>query len=248
MKKTIAGVISCVLLTVCAAWGQNAMQFYDLGLKSSMTQRKIDYFTRALELDPNLSAAYEKRGMLYYFQENYTGTIQDFQKAADLKPFNSETYVMLGLAYTKLGNLDEAIANFSRAIELDAQGAGAYGYRSEALRLNGMIDESIQDASSAIKLGGRGPIIGRAYTTRSKAYRELGHNELADADFKKALKLDPDHYKYSMLTSTELLADWAGESSSLKSVGRMGAALIVALAFVVIFKLAFPAPRKDNDS
>ena len=248
MRKAIAGVICYVLLTACTVWGQDAMQFYDLGIKSSMTQRKIDYFTKALELDPNLSAAYEKRGMLYYFQENYTGTIQDFQKVAYLKPFHSETYVMLGLAFTNQGNLDEAIANLSRAIELDDQGAGAYSHRSEAFRLNRMIEEAIQDSTRAIKLGGSGPIIGRAYTTRSKAYRELGHNELADADFKKASKLDPENYMYRMLTSTELLADWASESSSLESVGWMGVALIVALLFVVIFKLTMSTPKKDDDS
>ena len=174
MKKAIAGVICYLLLTVCTAWGQDAMQFYDLGIKSSITKRKIDYFTRALELDPNLYAAYEKRGMLYYFQEKYPETIQDFQKVAYLKPFNSETYVMLGLAFMKQRNLDEAIANLSRAIELDAEGAGAYSHRSEAFRLNGMIEEAVQDSTRAIKFGGSGPIIGRAYTTRSKAYRELG--------------------------------------------------------------------------
>ena len=248
MRKAIAGVISYMLLTAFTVWGQDAMQFYDLGLKSSMTRKKIGYFTKALELDPNLSAAYEKRGMLYYFQENYPGTIQDFEKVANLKPFDSETYVMLGLAFMKQGNLDEAIANLSRAIELDAQGAGAYSYRSEAFRLNGMIEEAIQDSTRAIKLGGRGPNIGRAYTTRSKAYRELGQNELADADFKKALKLDPEKYMYNMLTSTELLADWASESSSLKSVGWMGVALIAALLFVVIFKLTMSTPKKDDDS
>lgn len=53
---------------------------------------------------------------------------------------------------------------------------------------------------------------------------------------------------YSMLTSTELLADWASESSRLESVGWMGAALIVALVFVVIFKLALSIPRKDDDT
>lgn len=248
MRKALVGVIIYLLIPACTAWGRDAVHFYDLGLKTSMAYKKIDYFTKAIELDPGLTEAYEKRGMLYYFQENYPETIQDFQKVAYLKPFNSETYVMLGLAFMKQGNLDEAIANLSRAIELDAQGAGAYSHRSEAFRLNGMIEESIQDSTRAIKLGGSGPTIGRAYTTRSKAYRELGQNELADADFKKALKLDPDHYMYSMLTSTELLADWASESSRLESVGWMGAALIVALVFVVIFKLALSIPRKDDDT
>ena len=247
MKKVIVGFISCLLITIAAAWGQDAMRFYDLGLTNSMAYKKVHYFTKALELDPGLTEAYEKRGMLYYFQGKYTETIQDFQKVAELKPFDSGADIMLGLAFTKLENYDEAISRFTRAIVLNPQLTRAYSHRSEAKRLKGMIDDAIQDATRAIELGGSERIIGKAYTTRSKAYRELGHIEQADADFKKALKLDPEQYKYSMLTSTELLAESASETSLPKSVGWMGAALIVALLFVVIFKLTISSPRKDDD-
>jgi len=246
MKKTLIGVMGFLLVASCTAWAQEAIQLYNLGLKSSMAYKKIHYFTQALELDPELSEAYEKRGMLYYFQGKYNQTIHDFKKVAELTPFASEPYHMLGLAYIKLENVDEAIVNLTQAIKLDPTNSTAYSYRSEAYFKKGMIEEAIRDSGKAIELGGRGPIIGKAYSIRSKAYRKLGQSQLAEADFNKALKLDPDYYVYTFATSTELLASWAGESGQLKRVSWMGAALIIAIFFVVIFKLAFPPPKKDE--
>ncbi len=248
MRKALIGAFSYLLIATCSAWGQDAMYFYHLGLKSSITPTKIKYFTEALELDPGLSAAYKKRGILYYFQEEYTEAINDLHRVIELKSFESEAHLMLGLAYMKKGDVDEAVANLNRAIELDPKLADTYGYRSELYRLKGMIEDAIEDATRVIELGGSEPTIGRAYTVRAKAYRELGRSEQAEADFKKASKLDPEYYMYSMLTSTELLAGWASESSNLKNVGWMGAALIVTVLFVVIFKLTISAPKKDDDN
>ncbi len=248
MRKALVVVIIHFFITTYTVWGQDAMHFYDLGLKSTITYKKIHYFTKALELDPGLTEAYEKRGMLYYFQEKYTETIQDFQRVAELKPFDSGVDIMLGLAFMQLENYDEAISHFTRAIELDPQLASAYSHRSEANRLEGLFEEAIRDATMAMELGGSERIIGGAFTTRSKAHRELGQIDRADADFKKALKLDPEQYKYSMLTSTELLAESASEVSLPKRVSWMGAFLIVALLFVIIFKLTISAPqKKDHD-
>ncbi len=248
MRKILVGVISYLLFTTYFAWGQDAIHFYNLGLNSSMTYKKIHYFTKALELDPKLSAAYEKRGTLYYFQEKYTKTLRDFQSLAELKPFEPETYIMLGLAYMKKENYNEAIASLTRATELDAQSADAYSYRAEAHQLKGMAEETIQDATNAIELGVNDQAAGRAYTARAKVYRKLGQSELADLDFKKALSLDPAFYIYTIASSTEFLADSASENSDLKRVSWMGAALIIALLFVVVFKLTFSAPKKNDDN
>jgi len=173
--------------------------------------------------------------------------IQDFLKVADFKPFEPEAYVLLGLAYLKTENYDKAIANLTRALELDPQLLDAYSYISEVYRLKGMTAEAIRNSTKAIELGSTGPVIGRAYSTRAKAYRSLGENEMADEDFKKALRLDPEYYKYTLFTVTEYLADSASESSSLKSMGRSGLFLICALFFVAIFKLALPTPQKKDE-
>ena len=178
MRKTLVIAISYLLFASYTAWGQDAMHFFNLGLNSSMAYNKIHFFTKALELNPKLSEAYEKRGMLYYLQGKYTKTIQDFQRVIELKPFESEGYMMLGTAYMQKEDYDEAIANLTYAIEVDPNLASAYGYRAEAYRLKGMAEEAIQDSTKVIEIGGSERTIGKAYTTRSKAYRELGQSEL----------------------------------------------------------------------
>ena len=167
MKEIIVATLAYLGLTATVAWGQEAMQFYNRGLKSSLAYEKIEYFTTALELNPKLAAAYEKRGMVYYYQGKYNRAIQDFLRVTELEPFDPEAYRMLGLAYVEIGNLDEAIANFTRATKLDPQLASAFSHRAEAYRVKGMAVEAIQDSTKAIELGGAKQTIGRAYATRA---------------------------------------------------------------------------------
>lgn len=247
MKQRLIYVVSLLLIARGIAWADEAIRFYNLGVESSMAYKKIEYFNKALKLDPDMTEAYKKRGLLFYYQEKYAQTIHDFKKAAEQNPLDTMPLHMLSLAYLKLGNIDEAVLILRRWIQLDPMDAAAYSYRSEAYFLKGMIGEAIKEADKAIKLGGKGPIMGKAYAIRSKAYRTLGQNQLADADFNKALTLNPEYYIYTFATSTEFLADLAGKSSDLKRVGRMGVALIAVLFVVVIFKLTLSPPRKDGD-
>jgi len=59
----------CIFILVwplmAKAHGMDAMAYFNLGLKSTMTKKKINYFSKALELNPLLAEAYEKRGILY---------------------------------------------------------------------------------------------------------------------------------------------------------------------------------------
>ena len=249
MKKLLATIIVLMCYITVPAWGYDAAHFYNLGLDSTMTNTKINYFTRAIELNPALSAAYEKRGMLYYYQEHYTEAIRDFLKVIKLNPDNAIGYTMLGVAYFKTNDYDSAVSNLTRAIELKHELAEPYGYRAETYRLMARANLAVQDATRAIEIGGNKRIIGKAYSTRAKAYRELGENERAEADLKKAVNLDPVYDIYRSFTTTEFLADSASRSSSVKSVGRMGAIGLIAIFFVMIFKLTLPPPKKsDEDS
>ena len=246
MKKLLTLIIILVCCIAGPAWGYDATYFYNLGLDSTMSNTKINYFTRAIELNPELSAAYEERGMLYYFQEHYTKMIRDFLKVTKLSPDNTNGYTMLGVAYLKKDDYDSAVSNLTRAIELKPKLADAYGYRAEAFRLKGMLVPAVQDATRAIEIGGNKRTIGKAYSTRAKAYREVGEVERAEADLKRAINMDPVYDIYRSFTTTEFLADSAGRSGSIKGIGRMGAAMIAAIFLVLIFKLTLPAPKKKK--
>jgi Tfp pilus assembly protein PilF len=247
--REISGLLVLViyiLISVCPAWGQDATRFFNLGLQSSMVNKKIHYFTKALELNPRLAIAYDKRGRFYYFQENYDKMMYDFYKFTALRPANPEGYRMLGLAHMRLGNLDVAIDKFSQAVELEPKLASAYGYRAEAYLLKGFPEKAIRDATRTIEIGTAQPTIGRAYTVRSKAYRQLGQEDMAAADFDKAYDLDPENYGYKYFTITNYLASFTNDSSYIGpgDMRRLGLIGVIAVLAALIFKLVLPTPRK----
>lgn len=248
MKKILVSLIISVLFAAYPARGEESMDFYKLGLESSMFNKKIHYFTKALELNPRLAAAYAKRGRIYYFQEKYGEMLDDFRRYSALTPSDPEGYGMIGLAQLKLGNFTQAITELSRAIELDPSLASAYLHRSEAYYHRGFFKQAVEDSTKAISLGKVQSIIGKAYTVRSKANRQLGQEDLADEDFNKAYVLDPANYSYRYFTITNYLASFASDSNYIpsKDVSRLGLIGIIVLLFVLIFKLALPTPRKDD--
>lgn len=215
----------------------NAMDYFDYGIKSSMTSDKIEYFTKALELDPELAAAYERRGMLYYFQEKYDKVIQDFNSYIELAPAKGEAYRMLGMGYLKSGMYRPAINNFTRAIEIKPEHVHAHAYRAEAYRLNGKYDEAIIDATRAIKLRGDLRAISDAYRTRAKVYQKIGRNELVNADIDAAWQVDPR------------VPIWWRELvmyASPEDMRRVAPIVVIVIAFVLIFGIKLKPPEKDE--
>jgi len=213
------------------------MDYYNLGLKGSMTRKKIELFTKALALNPKLAAAYEQRGLLYYFQGKYDKVIQDYQTYLDLAPEKAGAYRMLGLGYLKNGDYAPAIAHFSRAIELEPQHPAGYAYRAEANLLSGKDEEAIRDSTAAVELRGDTRARSEAYKTRARVYRKMGFMDLAYADTRSAWESDPRWsfwsrywYKYASL-------------EELRGAGLIG---IIALAFVLIFGLKLKPPNKDD--
>lgn len=237
MKRIIIATLAYIVMTTSVAWAQDAMYFYQRGMESSLANRRIAYFTKALEKNPSLVEAYEKRAIHYYFQRRYAKAIQDYSKIIELKPEGAEAYLMRGSAQLKAGEAELAISNLSRAIELDPRAASAYGYRAEAYRLKGMAEEAVLDSTKAISLRGDERTTARAYATRAKAHQQLGHEEQSDADFNKSVELDPRYVLIRYLTGT----------SSLEGVRRMGLMGIITICFIIIFQISLRAPKKKGE-
>ncbi len=247
------------------------MDFYNLGLKSSLAYKKIEYFTKAIQLDPYLVEAYEKRAIHYYFRRWFDNAIQDYTRVVELKPHKVDAHLMLGRAHLWKGKglgikgeinnlishlrkrrvpedneaLERAIESFTRAIELDPQLASAYSYRAEAYRIKGMTKLAFRDATTAIQLRGDQRSTAKAYATRARIYQQMGQNELSEANFRKSIELDPYVSDFPPL-HVPLIHPGFGNTSSPKPVGRMGFFGIIILLFVVIFKMTLPAPEKRD--
>jgi len=218
------------------AFEGNAMEYFNLGLKSSMANEKINYFTTALDLNPRLADAYEKRGLYYYFQEKYDKVIEDFTNYIRLVPDKADAYRMLGMAYLKIGTYEEAIANFGKAINLEPDMSEALSYRAETFRLSGQLSEALEDSEKAIALEGNLQILSDVYRTRGKVYQELGQDKSANANFKKAVEIDPRYVFYRYLSGY----------ADLEDVSKAGLFGMIGVAFVFIFGFRLKPPRKDE--
>jgi DNA-binding SARP family transcriptional activator len=223
MKRVVIFLLTVLWLSPAYAEVGDALDYFSLGLESSMTNKKIEYFSRALELKPDLAAAYEKRGVLYFFKEEYDKVIRDFQTYLDLAPAKAEAYRMLAMGYLKSAAYQPAIHNFTRALEIEPELASAYAYRAEAYRLMGDYDQAIVDSSRALEFDGDPRTRAIAFIARAKAYRKLGNIDQAFADSKAALNAEPSIW---------------GISYSNPQVSRRAAPVVlIGLSFVVFLGL-----------
>lgn len=271
MKKIIISTLLYLCLSPTSTWGQSALDYYILGLESSLANKKIEYFTKAIQLNPNLAEAYEKRAIHYYFQWKLDKAIQDFTRVIELKPNSTNAFLMRGLAHLKKEkgegimaefrhmsynlskhkapmlskSLEIAIDDFSRAIEMDPQLASAYSYRAEAYRIKGMIEEALRDCKIVIRLWRNNQSTSRAYATRAKIYWKLGKNELSASNFRKSVALDPYPSDYPPL-HVPLIDPCISDTSTLKTISHLGLLIVIVIIFIVIFKLTLPAPQKKN--
>ena len=235
-------MVICIFILVCPlmakSHGMVAIAYFNLGLKSTMTGKKINYFSRALELNPYLAEAYEKRGILYYFQEKYELMIKDFKRFMELDTPKANDFRLIGIGYLKTGRYAEAISWFTRAIELEPEFAGAYSSRAESYRHIGRLDQAICDATTAIRIGGDPLILTEAYRSRYKIYWKLGQTDKAYADLRNAWKIDPRVWQI-----------WRQDSGGFNYPGytrKMGLIYLVGIAAGLIFKLKLKPPEKDE--
>ena len=236
MKRLLFYLASFIWLAALPAHAEDANEYFKQAMRSSMANKRIEYLSKALELDPNLAAAYEKRGMLYYYQEKYDKVIQDFENYTRLVPDDVEGFRMLAMGYLYYGTYDAAIATFTQALKVDPHLVSALSYRAEAYRRSGNGEEAVQEATKVIQRGGDPRVVADAYITRAKVYREIGQQEQAVADVRAALQIDPRTWFY------RYVSDYA----NLEDIRGAGLVAILVIVAVLIFKFRLRAPNKEE--
>jgi tetratricopeptide (TPR) repeat protein len=237
MQRKVICYLIFLMMSAISVYGENATDYFNRGLKSTSTRTKIKYFSKALELAPNLTEAYEKRGMLYFFQEKFDNVIEDYQTFIELSPPKSDAYRMLGMGCLKKGDYRSAIYNFTRAIEIDSKNASAYADRAEAHFLSGNYDLTVLDSTRAIEIGGNPRDIADAYRTRAKAFRKTDRNDLSAADIRSSWQIDPRYaYYYKALYGY----------ASPEGMRKTGLIAVIGIAFLLLFKFKLKPPDKDE--
>ncbi|KAM4709488.1 small glutamine-rich tetratricopeptide repeat-containing protein alpha [Discoglossus pictus] len=88
-------------------------------MKIENFESAVDFYTKALDLNPANAVYYCNRAAAYSKLGNYAGAVRDCEEAISIDPNYSKAYGRMGLALSSLNKHAEAVGFYQRALELD---------------------------------------------------------------------------------------------------------------------------------
>jgi len=137
---------------------KEAAELFDKGLELYLKgseanyRRAVDFFRRALALDPKFSQAALYLARTYNALFEQAKAKENFQKAIEIDPDYLEARASFGGMLLDIGDLDGAIRQLNTVIQRDRDHALAYYLLAEAFRRKDAYAESIAAAKRAIQL------------------------------------------------------------------------------------------------
>ena len=97
---------------------KTADEWFDLGINTQNPEKKVEYFTKALEINPEDSFAWYNKAGAFLLLERYEDAIACYDKALEIDPNNAEAWHYKGLALDILSQCSKAQTCFEKAWEL----------------------------------------------------------------------------------------------------------------------------------
>jgi tetratricopeptide (TPR) repeat protein len=123
--------------------------------------------------------------------QEYSKAIANCEMMAEKYPKSSVPQIYFSMVYYESGDLDKCLEACDRAIELDPNDSALFASRSEVLFEMGRADLAIEAVSDAIVLD---DLDSDLLVDRGFFYERMGKFSEAAQDYRRALKLDPEHF------------------------------------------------------
>jgi superkiller protein 3 len=162
--------------------------------ENKLYKSAIEYYQKAIDINPNDAAAYNNMGLAYDYLQNYDEAIRCFQKAIAIDPNSVNAYYNMGIAYYNLGNYREAIRCYKKAIAIDPNDAAAYNNMGSAYADLEDYREAIRCYKKAIAIdpNDAAAYYNAAYYNMGNAYANLEDYREAIRCYQKAIAIDPN--------------------------------------------------------
>ena len=157
--------------------------------RQKLYEEAITYYTKAIELKPDLTEAYSNRGFAYDSIDDFHKAIQDYNTVIVLEPKYANGYSHRGFTYLKKHYFEKAIEDYSKSIELGSKNASDYNHRGFAYLKTGDFEKAIEDYTQEIVLA---PKPAGAYCNRGEAWLHLSEWQKAKADLTTAKDMGCD--------------------------------------------------------
>ena len=149
--------------------------------------KKIEYYTKKIEEDPNNISYFFTRGNTFYDLKEHDKAIENYNKVIELDPKHSFAYNNRGNAFYGLKEYNKAIKDYDKAIELDPNYTLAYNNRGNAFYGLKEYNKAIKDYDKAIELD---PNYTLAYNNKEFVDKILKNNK--SKDLKEKIQQDSE--------------------------------------------------------
>jgi predicted XRE-type DNA-binding protein/regulator of sirC expression with transglutaminase-like and TPR domain len=160
----------------------------DKTFSTTQTDELVEFYTRAIAIDPQNVGAYMNRGDAYREGKHFDLAIGDYTRAIELEPTRPGPRNQRALAYRNSGQLKAALQEATAMIQKWPDYSGGYGQRAATCVLLEDYDQALIDYSADIALEPERP---GAYWNRASIYEHLGEYDKAIADYDKVIALHP---------------------------------------------------------
>ncbi len=149
-------------------------------------------FLNAVAQDENCALAHNNLGLMFLEIGDLFNAIEHLNKAIELDDNLDVAYGNRGLAYLERGDFEAAYEDFTQALVLDKYDPMHYNNAGVLFLDLEVPDKACDYFNAAIELDPNNPL---PYRNRGLAYREMGDNQQARADFIKATALEEEQYQ-----------------------------------------------------
>jgi tetratricopeptide (TPR) repeat protein len=164
--------------------------WYDRGVEADDNNRKVEYFTKALENERQDNWVYYFRGWAYYGLERYEKASRDFLSGMAAKGTLDASFLNSSLAWCCYRQ-----EKYAAGLEYAKKAVGSRDDNSEGWNALGWcqitLEKPHEAVSSFTKFIGLKPNNSMGYSNRSHAYLLMREYEQAILDCDKALSFDP---------------------------------------------------------
>ena len=190
MKKLLLSLTFLVMFAPLVAFAQEEfVDAYNQG-REALSQNRVDeaieFFNRALQVDPQDHLSYNNRGVAYKRKGLYDKAIEDFNRALEIKPDYILPLINRGIARHKNGDLDGAYQDLTQAIRKSKKESVAYTALGMVEKDKGDLDQAIKTLRQAIALNKKNI---PAYQTLGQIYEKQENLEKAIDEYIKVIDL-----------------------------------------------------------
>jgi tetratricopeptide (TPR) repeat protein len=153
--------------------------------------RAIEFYTQAIELDPNFVLAYCARGESSLKLKNYLQSATDYKIALNLSPALSVADGGLARVYYEIGDYPTALVACNRAIQRDSENLDFYHCRA---LINKKIGDRVGILADCKFILEQQPSDISARWLNARAHFQIGNYPLAIFNFNQYLNLQSDDF------------------------------------------------------